>query len=101
MYLDLRTRHDHDGHKGYKARRARLLVSCGPVRIQSPERPGHAAGTNEPIDCWFIRVWEPEPPEGVERLEWVLYVDHEDRDAGRGASRGDGLRHPILDRGVP
>lgn len=75
MYLDLRTRDDHDGHKGYKARRAKLLVSCGPVRIQSPVRPGYAAGANPPIDCWVIRVWEPDPPEGVERLEWVLYTD--------------------------
>ena len=75
LYLDLRTRPEHDGHKGYKARRARLLVSCSAVRIQSPERPGHAAGTNEPIDCWCVRVWEPDPPEGVERLEWVLYTD--------------------------
>jgi hypothetical protein len=77
LYLDLRGRPAHDGHKGYQARRAKLLVSCGPVRIQAPERPGHAAGTNEPIDCWFIRAWEPEPPEGVERLEWVLYIDQE------------------------
>lgn len=69
MYLDLR------GRDGHPARRARLLVSCGPVRVQAPERPGHAAGTNEPIDCWFIRVWEPAPPEGVEALEWVLYTD--------------------------
>jgi hypothetical protein len=69
MYLDLRTR---DGHK---ARRAQLLISCGPVRVRAPERPGIAAGTNEPIDCWFIRVWEPAPPEGVEALEWVLYTD--------------------------
>lgn len=75
MYLDLRARPPHDGQPGCEARRARLLVSCGPVRIRAPERPGHAAGTNEPIDCWFIRVWEPEPPAGVERLEWVLYVD--------------------------
>ena len=75
MYLDLRARQAQDGHKGYEARRARLLISCGPIRLQAPERPGHAAGTNEPIDCWFIRVWEPEPPEGVERLEWVLYTD--------------------------
>jgi len=75
MYLDLRTRQAQGGNQGYEARRARLLVSCGPVRIQAPERPGHAAGTNEPIDCWFVRVWEPEPLEGVERLEWVLYVD--------------------------
>ncbi len=75
MYLDLRARPPHDGKPGSEARRARLLISCGPVRIQAPERPGHAAGTNEPIDCWFIRVWEPDPPAGVERLEWVLYVD--------------------------
>jgi len=69
FYLDLRSR---DGHK---ARRAQLLVSCGPVRVRAPERPGVAAGTNEPIDCWFIRAWEPSPPEGVEALEWVLYTD--------------------------
>ena len=75
MYLDLRARPPRDGQPGSEARRARLLVSCGPVRIRAPERPGHAAGTNEPIDCWFIRVWEPGPPAGVERLEWVLYVD--------------------------
>jgi hypothetical protein len=75
MYLDLRARPPHDGQPGGAARRARLLVSCGPVRLQAPERPGHAAGTNAPIDCWFIRVWEPEPPAGVERLEWVLYTD--------------------------
>jgi Transposase DNA-binding len=74
QYLDLRARDAHDGHKGDQARRAKLLVSCGPVRIQSPDRPGRPAGTDEPIDCWFIRVWEPEPPEGVDRLEWVLYT---------------------------
>jgi hypothetical protein len=75
IYLELRARPPHDGRPATVARRARLVVSCGPVRIQAPERPGHAAGTNEPIDCWFIRVWEPEPPAGVERLEWVLYTD--------------------------
>lgn len=69
MYLDLR------GRNGQEARRARLLVSCGPVRMRAPERPGIAAGTNEPIDCWFIRIWEPSPPEGVEAMEWVLYTD--------------------------
>jgi len=69
MYLDLRAR------DGRPARRARLLISCGPVRVRAPERPGRAAGTNEPIDCWFLRVWEPAPPEGIEALEWVLYTD--------------------------
>jgi hypothetical protein len=69
MYLELR------GREGRKPRRARLLVSCGPVRVRTPERPGVAAGTNGSIDCWFIRVWEPSAPEGVEPLEWVLYTD--------------------------
>jgi hypothetical protein len=77
MYLELRARPAHDGRKATKARRAKLLISGGPVRVRAPERPGHAAGTNEPIDCWFIRVWEPAPPEGVDRLEWVLYSDQE------------------------
>src|SRR5205823_13182557 len=69
MYLDLRSR------DGQKARRAQLLISCGPVRVRAPERVGCAAGTNAPIDCWFIRVWEPASPEGAEAWEWVLYTD--------------------------
>jgi Transposase Tn5 dimerisation domain len=69
MYLDLR------GRDGQVARRAKLLTSCGPVRVRAPERAGRAAGAGEPMDCWFIRVWEEDPPEGVEALEWVLYTD--------------------------
>ena len=69
MYLDLRSR------DGRQARRARLLIRCGPVRVRAPGRPGRTAGTNEPIDCWSIRLREPAPPEGVEALEWVLYTD--------------------------
>jgi hypothetical protein len=69
MYLDLR------GRDGQVKRRAKLLISCGPVRVRAPERAGRAAGAGEPIDCWFIRVWEEDPPEGVLALEWVLYTD--------------------------
>jgi hypothetical protein len=69
MYLDLR------GRDGQLARRAKLLISCGPVRVRAPERAGQAAGAGAPIDCWFIRVWEQDPPDGVEPLEWVLYTD--------------------------
>ena len=38
MYLDLR------GRDGQVARRAKLLISCGPVRVRAPERAGRAAG---------------------------------------------------------
>ncbi len=69
MYLDLR------GRDGQVARRAKLLISCGPVRVRAPERAGRAAGAGEPIDCWCVRVWEEDPPEGVLALEWVLYTD--------------------------
>jgi hypothetical protein len=69
MYLDLR------GRDGQVARRAKLLISCSPVRVRAPERAGRAAGAGEPIDCWFVRIWEQDPPEGVEPLEWVLYTD--------------------------
>jgi hypothetical protein len=67
--LDLR------GRPGMAARRARLLVSFGPVLVRAPWRPGKAAVTAKPIDCWFVRVWEPEPPQDVEPLEWNLYTD--------------------------
>jgi Transposase DNA-binding len=61
------------GRDGKPARHAKLLVSFGSLRLQAPERPGHAAGTNPPLDCGFVHAWEPEPPEGVEPLEWLLY----------------------------
>jgi len=69
FYLDLRAR------PGVAARRARLLISFGSVRVRAPWRPGVAASAAEPVDCWFVRVWEPEPPPGVEPLEWDLYTD--------------------------
>jgi hypothetical protein len=69
MYLDLRAR------PGQKARRAKLLVSCGPVRIQSPRRPGQEPGKGTPVDCWYVRVWEMNPPKGTEPLEWMLLSD--------------------------
>jgi hypothetical protein len=66
MYLDLRAR------PGEASRRAKLLISCGPVRIQSPARPGQAPGKGAPVDCWVVRAWEQDPPENAERLEWVI-----------------------------
>jgi hypothetical protein len=69
LYLDLRAR------PGVAARRACLLISFGSVRVRAPWRPGVAASAAEPVDCWFVRVWEPEPPTGVEPLEWDRYTD--------------------------
>jgi hypothetical protein len=68
--LDLRAR------PGQAARRADLSISFGPVSLRAPGRVGRAAGTDEPLNCWFVRAWEANPPEGVEPLEWVLYCDN-------------------------
>lgn len=69
LYLDLR------GRPGMAARRARLLISFGSVRVRPRWRPGKAVAAAKPVDCWFVRAWEPEPPPGIEQLEWDLYAD--------------------------
>jgi Transposase DNA-binding/Transposase Tn5 dimerisation domain len=59
------------------ARTARLQVSATPVELSSPWRPGHAPGSQPSISCTVVRVWESEPPAGVEALEWMLLCDAE------------------------
>ena len=54
------------------ARQAQVVLQWTQVKIKpsphtEPEMRGHA-----PLLVWLLRVWEPEPPPGVEPLEWVL-----------------------------
>jgi len=59
-----------DATKQVKARVARVVISCGCLRLLPPQ---HQQTTGRsPLVVWVIRVWEPAPPEGVEGLEWVL-----------------------------
>jgi hypothetical protein len=60
---------------GRPARVARLSVSAVEVRIRAPQRPGYGRGKLPAIACTIVRVWEPEPPEGSEPLEWLLLCD--------------------------
>jgi len=69
--LELRSR------PGQPQRTARLSVSAARVWLRSPQRPGHKAGYFPPLECTAVRVWEAQPPEGVEPLEWVLLCDVE------------------------
>jgi hypothetical protein len=69
--LELRSR------PGQPQRTARLSVSAVRVWLRSPQRPGHKAGYFPPVECTAARVWESEPPEGIEPLEWVLLCDAE------------------------
>jgi hypothetical protein len=40
---------------------------------QNPAVKGQQAS----IDCWVVRVWEAQPPHGIEALEWILLSDQE------------------------
>jgi hypothetical protein len=62
---------------GQAARTARLSVSTTRVSLRSPWRPGHGRGTQDPITCTVVRVWEADPPPGVKALEWILLSDAE------------------------
>lgn len=69
--LELRAR------PGHKARTATLQVSAVALLARSPGRPGHRPGTLTPLSFTAVRVWEPEPPEDEQALEWILLTDVE------------------------
>src|SRR5436305_13797881 len=59
-----------EASKQTKARVAHVVLSFGCLRLLPPEH--QQASQGRPLVVWVIRVWEPEPPEGVQGLEWVL-----------------------------
>lgn len=52
------------------AREAKLQVSFQAITIWPPKNG--AALSKTPIQAWVVRVWEEEPPDGCEPLEWIL-----------------------------
>ncbi len=59
-----------DASKQTKARVAHVVISLGCLRRLSPD--SQQSTDLRPLVVWVVRVWEPEPPEGVEPLEWIL-----------------------------
>jgi len=61
---------------GHKARIAKVQMSFTPVVLNIP---GVQKGDydKQPLNVWAIRVWEPQPPEGAEALEWILLTNLE------------------------
>lgn len=57
-------------------RLATLQVSASPVQIPRPRRRSGQHG-NKPLALAVVRVWEPNPPEGEDALEWILLTNHE------------------------
>lgn len=56
------------------ARDAELAVAFAPVQIMPPGKKNGNHGS-KPLTVWVIRVWEVDPPEGQERLEWFLVTN--------------------------
>ncbi len=52
------------------ARTAILSIAWQAVSIQPPQKG--ASVTGQPVAAWVVRVWEEEPVEGEEPLEWIL-----------------------------
>jgi hypothetical protein len=71
LELDLRAR------PGQAARQAHLQVSITPLILRAPQVAGQGPGARPPIVCTAVRIWEPNPPAGVEALEWILLTDLE------------------------
>jgi hypothetical protein len=56
------------------AREANMAVSFAAVQIKPPGKKNGLHG-NTPLKVWVIRVWEIDPPDGQERLEWFLITN--------------------------
>ena len=56
------------------ARSAKMAVSFAPVQIKPPGKK-HGVYADVPLKVWVVRVWEVDPPEGQERLEWFLITN--------------------------
>lgn len=56
------------------ARQATLAIAAAPILLKPP---GKKSGNypNKPLVLWVVRVWEPDPPQGEERLEWFLLTN--------------------------
>ena len=71
-----------------------------PVReglLLRPSRNEACYRNSEPVDCWVVRVWEPDPPPDNEPMEWVLCtsLDCHNNQALGFAAQGYGLRWMI------
>jgi hypothetical protein len=57
-----------------KAREANMALAFVPLQIKSPVQRRGDHG-KDPLPMWVVRVWEVDPPEGEERLEWFLLTN--------------------------
>jgi hypothetical protein len=73
-HLYLRSRPDRP------ARWAKLAISATPITVLAPKNWSDKSHRKsrprpEPVECWAVRVWELDTPEGQEPVEWVILTD--------------------------
>lgn len=61
-----------DATKKQPAREARVVMAWAEVTIPPPSQAPPEIGQHAPIQAWVLRVWEPDPPAGAKRVEWIL-----------------------------
>jgi Transposase DNA-binding/Transposase Tn5 dimerisation domain len=59
-----------DATKTQPKRVAHVVISFGCLRLLPPD--SQPSNDLRPLVVWVVRVWEPEPPESVEGLSWML-----------------------------
>jgi hypothetical protein len=58
--------------KQQAARIAQVQMAWAEVRVDSSQQAPPSERTLPTLSAWVLRVWEPDPPDGVEGLEWIL-----------------------------
>ncbi len=56
---------------GRAGRQAEVEMTAAPVWIPAPSGTPQR-GTQPVVAAWVVRIWEANPPAGVEALEWIL-----------------------------
>jgi Transposase DNA-binding len=56
------------------ARQAVVAIAWAAVRVYPPAKP-RGNHRSQPLVCWGLRVWEHNPPAGVEAVDWYLLTN--------------------------
>lgn len=59
--------------RGQKARKATVQIRWSPITIEAPKVG--AKKNRPPLSLWAVWLCEPDPPAGVEPLQWMLLTD--------------------------
>jgi len=59
-------------HDQQPERQATLVLQWQQVVIPAPQSAAPELRRHKPLTVYLVRVWEPDPPPGVEAVDWVL-----------------------------